>query len=178
MIVSDASGMVPNAKEKIMSRIVLVSAASLLLLAGCADDTDYNTFPDSHAGGARSAWQMTRTDKEIDYEVLDRVLFRNDSADLSEHAGDVVGALAEEARHHPGATIVVDGYTDTTGTPEHNLDLSQARAKTVADALMGQGVNGRRIETHGYGETRLAVPTPDQVSEPRNRRVVVRLTTI
>jgi outer membrane protein OmpA-like peptidoglycan-associated protein len=168
---------VPNAKETIMSRVLLASAASLLLLAGCTDDTDYNTFPDTQASDYRAAWQMTRTDKEIDYEILDRVLFRTDSADLSEHAGDVVAALAEEARHHPGAAIVVDGYTDTTGTPEHNLDLSQARAKTVADALMQQGVNGRRIETHGYGETNLAVPTGDQVSEPRNRRVVVRLTT-
>jgi len=160
-----------------MLRVLLASAASLLLLAGCADDTDYNTYPDTQARNAETPWQVTRTAKEIDYELLDRVLFRTDSADLSEHAGQVVQALAEEARHHPGSAIVVDGYTDTTGTAEHNLDLSQARAKTVADALMSQGVNGRRIETHGYGETRLAVPTPDQVSEPRNRRVVVRLTT-
>ncbi|MEJ0026387.1 MAG: OmpA family protein [Rhizomicrobium sp.] len=154
-----------------MSRIVLASAASVLLLAGCADNTDYDTYPDNQA-----PWHMTRNDREIDYELLDRVLFRNDSADLSEHAGRVVEALAAEARHHPGATIVVDGYTDTTGSPEHNLDLSHARAGTVADALMEQGVNGRRIETHGYGETHLAVPTADEVSEPRNRRVVIRLT--
>jgi outer membrane protein OmpA-like peptidoglycan-associated protein len=87
----------------------------------------------------------------------------------------VVNWLALEARNHPGAAIVVDGYTDTTGTPDHNIDLSQARAKTVADALMQEGVNGRRIETHGFGETHLAIPTGDQVSEPRNRRVVVRL---
>jgi outer membrane protein OmpA-like peptidoglycan-associated protein len=160
--------------ENIMSRILLATVSSLLFLAlaGCADDRNYNTFPDG------PPWQTSRSGNEVDYVLLDRVLFRNDSADLSEHSSQVIGALAEEARHHPGAAIVVDGYTDTTGTPQHNLDLSQARAQTVADALMGEGVNGRRIVTHGYGETRLAVPTADQVSEPRNRRVVVRLNPI
>lgn len=152
-----------------MSRVLLISA-SLLLLAGCADNTDYNSFPDE-----QRPWRETQVNRETDYELLDRVLFRTDSADLGEHAGRVIAALADEARHHPGAAIVVDGYTDTTGTPEHNLDLSRARAETVADALMKEGVNGRRIETHGYGEERLAVPTADQVSEQRNRRVVIRM---
>ncbi|HEY0105736.1 MAG TPA: OmpA family protein [Rhizomicrobium sp.] len=153
-----------------MSRQLMVSAASLLLLAGCADSTDYNAYPDGN-----TPWHVSQVGDETDYELFDRVLFRNDSADLSDHAGRVVAALAQEARHHPSAAIVVDGYTDTTGTPDHNLDLSQARAKTVADALMQEGVNGRRIETHGFGESRLAVPTGNDVSEPRNRRVVIRM---
>ncbi len=153
-----------------MSRMMLAVAASALLLSGCADHYDYNAYPDGQA-----PWRMTQSGNEIDYELLDQVLFRNDSADLSEHAERVIGALANEARRHKGAAIVVDGYTDTTGTPEHNLDLSRARAQSVADALVREGVNDRRIETHGFGETHLAVPTGDEVSEPRNRRVVIRL---
>jgi len=113
-------------------------AASALLLAGCASDYDYNSFPDGE-----KPWRVTQSGNETDYELLDRVLFKNDSAELSDHAQRVIAALAEEARNHPGTAIVVDGYTDTTGTPEHNLGLSNARA----------------IE----------------VSEPRNRRVVIRL---
>lgn len=156
-----------------MPRMVLAAAASALLLAGCASDYNYNTFPD----GQGSPWRMTQSGHEIDYEMLDEVLFRNDSAELSDHAARVIADLAKEARNHPGAAIAVDGFTDTLGTPEHNLDLSHARAQSVADALMEDGVNGRRIETHGLGETHLAVPTADDTSEPRNRRVVVRLTT-
>jgi outer membrane protein OmpA-like peptidoglycan-associated protein len=154
-----------------MMRIVLLTAASALVLGACADNTDYNTYPD----GGNAPWTQSRADHEIDYEIADRVLFRNDSAELGDHADRVIAALAAEARDHRGASIVVDGYTDTTGTPDHNLDLSRERAQTVASALMKEGVNDRRIETHGFGETRLAVPTPDQVSEPRNRRVVIRL---
>ncbi|MEJ1970464.1 MAG: OmpA family protein [Rhizomicrobium sp.] len=153
-----------------MSRMVLASAASLLLLGGCADRYNYEAYPDGQA-----PWRMTRNGNEIDYELLDQVLFRNDSADLSDHASRVIAALADEARHQHRTLVVVDGYTDTTGTPEHNLDLSRARADTVAEALRQEGISDHRIETHGFGETHLAVPTPDQVSEPRNRRVVIRL---
>jgi outer membrane protein OmpA-like peptidoglycan-associated protein len=155
-----------------MMRIVLCAAASAVILSACADNTDYNAFPD----GDNLPWHLTQNGNEIDYEIADRVLFQNDSAQLGEHADRVIAALAEEARNHQGAAIVVDGYTDTTGTPDHNIDLSRERAESVASALMKEGVNDRRIETHGFGETHLAVPTADQVSEPRNRRVVIRLT--
>jgi len=152
-----------------MLRIAVVSAASAMLLAGCADTTDYNTFPDG-----QRPWRETRVGHEVDYEVLDQVLFRNDSADLSEHAERVIAALADEAKRQ-GGTVVVDGYTDTTGTPEHNLELSHARADAVAEVLAREGIRDRAIETHGFGETHLAVPTPDETVEPLNRRVVIRV---
>jgi outer membrane protein OmpA-like peptidoglycan-associated protein len=152
-----------------MLRIALVAAASAALLAGCADHTDYNTYPDT-----QKPWHETRVGHEVDYEVLDQVLFHNDSADLSEHAGRVIAAIAAEA-HRQGGTVVVDGYTDTTGTPEHNLELSRARADTVAAALSQEGIRDHAIQTHGFGETHLAVPTPDETVEPLNRRVVIRV---
>jgi len=149
--------------------MVLASAAATLLLAGCAGGYD----SEDHRDG--QPWRITRVGSETDYELLDAVVFRNDSAELSEHAIRVIADLAGEARQHPGSPIVVDGYTDTTGTHEHNIDLSEARAKSVAAALMREGVNGRRIETHGFGETHLAVATANDVSERRNRRVVIRI---
>jgi outer membrane protein OmpA-like peptidoglycan-associated protein len=152
-----------------MVRLLLASAASALLIAGCASDYD----SDSYRGD--QPWRMTRVANEYDYEVLDAVLFRSDSANLSDGAAGVIADLAREVRHYTGSMIVVDGYTDTTGTPEGNLDLSHARAERVSDALTHDGVNDRRIETHGFGQTHLAVPTSDDVSEPRNRRIVIRM---
>lgn len=148
---------------------LLVPAAISLLLAGCADDYRTTEYEGGHP------WRMTRTGGETDYELLDAVLFRSGSAELSEHATSVISELAAEARNQPGSSIVVDGFTDTTGTPAQNTELSRARAQNVADALSHDGVNDRRIETHGFGETHLAVPTGNNVSERRNRRVVIRI---
>jgi len=149
-----------------MHRLLLASAA-VLLLAGCS--TMHDRYSDARP------YSITREGEEIDYELLDEVLFPTDSAALSDRALQAIGEIAAEARHHPGAPVVVDGFTDTMGAPAHNLELSRARAASVADVLVHEGVARGRITIHGFGETRLAVPTPDQVKERRNRRVVIRL---
>ena len=71
--------------------------------------------------------------------------------------------------------VQVNGYTDTSGTPEQNLDVSQKRAAAVADTLIGLGVSDSRTEAHGFGATNLKVMTGDHVSEPRNRRIEIRI---
>jgi outer membrane protein OmpA-like peptidoglycan-associated protein len=83
--------------------------------------------------------------------------------------------VADQLRRHRRAPVEVDGYTDTVGSSQYNLGLSQARAQSVADALVREGINPRRIKTQGFGETHLAVQTPDNVHERRNRRVVIRV---
>ena len=70
-------------------------------------------------------------------------------------------------------TVQVTGYTDTSGTPAYNLRLSARRARHVAEVLTTMGVPWNAIQMAAAGETNLAVPTPDGVREPRNRRVTV-----
>jgi OOP family OmpA-OmpF porin len=70
--------------------------------------------------------------------------------------------------------FLVWGFTDTVGTPEYNQGLSERRANAVADYLEGRGVSRDRMVIQGFGETNLAVETPDQTPEPRNRRVEIR----
>ncbi len=69
--------------------------------------------------------------------------------------------------------IEVGGYTDTAGSKKINEALSLRRAKTVANALVKFGVAEDKVEAKGYGENNLAVPTADDVAEPRNRRTVI-----
>lgn len=146
-------------------RMFLAVGACALFMAGC--ESGYPAYPDG--------WVVSHHGGETDYAVLDEVLFPNDSAELSPRAYDFVAQAADDAMAHPRRPIVVDGYTDTTGTREYNEELSQARAQAVASILVRHGVNPRRIIAHGLGERDLAVPTGDNVSEPRNRRVVIRL---
>jgi outer membrane protein OmpA-like peptidoglycan-associated protein len=145
-----------------MLRKAVFVAAATLLLAGCAfDDEDY---------------PRERVAQEIDYEFPDEVFFAFNSAELSPHAERALADLAGDIRHaHPHWTVAVEGHTDTVGSQSYNIPLSEARAQAVADALVRDGVNARRIEERGYGETYLAVPTANNVPDRRNRRVLVRV---
>ena len=70
-------------------------------------------------------------------------------------------------------TVQITGYTDTSGSVPYNQRLSLRRAKHVADALLHMGVPPQAMVIGGASENNLAVPTPDGVREPRNRRVTI-----
>jgi len=70
-------------------------------------------------------------------------------------------------------TVQVTGYTDTSGSAAYNQRLSVRRARIVAHILAHMGVPWRSMTVAGRGENDLAVPTPNGVREPRNRRVTV-----
>lgn len=143
---------------------ILICAA--LLLAGCASDVV------DHDSGR---WLVTHRSGETDYEMGDRVLFAVDSAQVSSRAYDLIASVAADARRNGRARVEVQGFTDTSGTHDYNMTLSQARAERVADLLVRHGVKPERILARGYGETRLAVRTGNDVKEARNRPVVIRI---
>ena len=70
-------------------------------------------------------------------------------------------------------SVQVTGYADTSGSVRYNQRLSERRAKSVAHALVQLGVPPQTVVFGGAGENNLAVPTPDGVREPRNRRVTI-----
>jgi outer membrane protein OmpA-like peptidoglycan-associated protein len=69
--------------------------------------------------------------------------------------------------------MIVAGSTDTVGSPEFNLSLSQQRASTVLRGLIARGIPAGRFQIVAKGETDLAVTTPDAVADERNRRVEI-----
>ncbi|VTU37070.1 Outer membrane protein II* [Variovorax sp. PBL-H6] len=72
-----------------------------------------------------------------------------------------------------GGEIVVTGHTDTLGSSVRNDELSRRRAEQVRQLFLAQGFPAHRIEVAGRGERDLAIPTADEVEEPRNRRVTI-----
>lgn len=83
--------------------------------------------------------------------------------------------LLSAATSRIGGDIVVIGHTDTKGAGPQNDALSLRRAQEVRLMLVQQGFPAHRIEAAGRGERDLAVPTADEVDEPRNRRVTVEV---
>ncbi len=75
----------------------------------------------------------------------------------------------------PAADLVVIGHTDRMGSLEANDRLSLQRAQAVRDRLVAAGATPARVSVAGRGEREPAVPTDDEVPEPRNRRVEIKL---
>ena len=71
------------------------------------------------------------------------------------------------------AQVVVVGHTDTSGSARYNQRLSERRAKAVADAMVGLGVNQSLLSVDWKGESMPAVNTGDGVKEPLNRRATI-----
>jgi OOP family OmpA-OmpF porin len=103
------------------------------------------------------------------------VYFEFDKSDLTPEGAKVVQDAAAAYKQTGSARIAVTGYTDLAGTQKYNLGLSKRRADTVRGALVRQGVPDSAIAEAWRGKENPAVPTPDGVREPRNRRVEIML---
>jgi outer membrane protein OmpA-like peptidoglycan-associated protein len=106
------------------------------------------------------------------------VVVRNDRlfASSGTLSGDDVleplGAILDGYVH---TSVWVNGFTDTAGDPDANLAVSQKHARTVADALVHEGVAVQRVTAQGFGEAHLRIATGDGKKEPRNRRIEIVL---
>jgi outer membrane protein OmpA-like peptidoglycan-associated protein len=107
----------------------------------------------------------------------DGVTFARGSASINPGFYDTLNTVANSLVEYPNSLIDVFGFTDTTGSPATNQRLSEQRAQAVADYLIARGVARSRVETRGFGEQReyLRIPTGDNVDEPRNRRVEIKI---
>jgi outer membrane protein OmpA-like peptidoglycan-associated protein len=96
--------------------------------------------------------------------------------DVSQNGASLLQSLATVARHYDHTAIAVNSYTDTTGTPDKNVDISLRRAKAATAALASYGVAGPRLSAQGMGEQDPRIKTGENVSEPRNRRTEIHIT--
>jgi OmpA-OmpF porin, OOP family len=101
------------------------------------------------------------------------VFFDWDKATLTDRARQIIKEAADNSTRVQYTQIEVNGYTDTSGTPQYNMDLSIRRATAVKAELIKDGVPVNAISTQGFGETHLLVATGPGIREPRNRRVEI-----
>jgi outer membrane protein OmpA-like peptidoglycan-associated protein len=99
------------------------------------------------------------------------VFFAWDRADITPVAATILDQVASDFERGEVPRIVLAGHTDTTGSAEYNMGLSERRARAAAAELIARGVPADAIEVTWFGETQLRVPTADEVREPQNRRV-------
>ena len=111
-------------------------------------------------------------------EILDKLYFNSDSAQLQRRSHAVLDNVAEVLIAHPEIPIIrVEGHTDSTGRASYNMGLSQRRAESVARYLVDEGgVRRDRLIAEGFGETRPLVPDArTKMALAQNRRVEFHL---
>jgi len=102
-----------------------------------------------------------------------QVLFDFASSALTPEARKTVTDIGAAYKKYNPATVLVVGHTDTSGSGDDNIMLSQKRAETVANALAKEGVAQAKMRIEAYGEVRPKVKSGDGVKEQQNRRVDV-----
>jgi peptidoglycan-associated lipoprotein len=81
--------------------------------------------------------------------------------------------IATYVSQNPSVRLGIDGYTDSRGSTQYNLPLSQRRVTTVRDALIQAGVPADRIETGTFGTDRAMCNPATELCSPREGRVEV-----
>jgi outer membrane protein OmpA-like peptidoglycan-associated protein len=103
------------------------------------------------------------------------VLFATDRAELTPNGMASVRKLAEVMMQNPDRTVLVEGFTDSTGSHAHNQELSDRRAQAVAQALTSLGVPRERVAMRGYGEAYPVASNDNAGNRQLNRRVEIVL---
>ena len=93
--------------------------------------------------------------------------------EFTDESKAVVESVFSEIARRPTPDVVVIGHTDSMGSDQVNDALARRRAETVRADLIRRGIAPENVQAVGRGKRELLVPTPDNVAEPRNRRVEI-----
>ena len=107
-------------------------------------------------------------------QVVLRVQFRTDKAELLPISYPVLNTVARAIKATPNSHWMVEGHTDSVGTAAYNQALSQARAQTVMDYLITQGVDRGILSAQGFGYDRPVFSNSTEEGRAENRRVQLR----
>lgn len=107
--------------------------------------------------------------------TLGDVLFGTDMSQLTPMGMQTARKLADVLQQNPERTVLIEGFTDSTGSADHNQQLSQRRATAVKTALLQMNIAAERIAMRGYGEAFPVAGNATAQDRQLNRRVEIIL---
>jgi chemotaxis protein MotB len=176
------------------SGLVAGSVLSLVLLAGCVSQSDYDALKaqnealqhqldtqSSELAAAKS--QIGRLQGAIKYTVNSDLLFPSGGWQLSARGKQIIARMAAKLAPGQQQKLLVKGYTDNTPIGPRlssqgitsNAILSQKRADDVMQYLISQGAKPELVAAHGYGEADPVAPNTTAQGRAKNRRVELTL---
>jgi OOP family OmpA-OmpF porin len=104
-------------------------------------------------------------------EILQKLLFAFGTTKVMPKSLPLLAEVAQALKDHAGLEVRIEGHTDSVGTPERNLTLSQGRAEAVRQILIGDGIAAERLTSVGYGQTVPIDSNETVAGREANRRV-------
>jgi OOP family OmpA-OmpF porin len=108
--------------------------------------------------------------------VVRAVDFEFNSAELTSPARQTLDEVAASLVKQPELKVEIHGYTDSTGSAEYNLHLSQKRAESVRSYLISKGVNSAGLTAQGFGKANPIATNATTEGRAQNRRVAFQVT--
>jgi len=129
----------------------------------------------------RQAEELQRQIAELNAKTTERglvvtlgdVLFETDKSDLKEGSIVNLAKLSAFLTQYPERTVTIEGHTDSVGSDDYNLSLSQRRANSVQQFLISQGIAANRLTAIGKGENFPVASNDSASGRQMNRRVEV-----
>lgn len=119
--------------------------------------------------------KVQQINDEIAVTLKNDILFDYGKATLSKNAKQTLNKAVELLNQIPDRSLLIQGHTDSSGSDEFNMDLSEQRAKAVYDYMKSHGLNIKAVAYKGHGETRPVADNSTAEGRAANRRVEFRL---
>jgi OmpA-OmpF porin, OOP family len=114
--------------------------------------------------------------KDDKIELTETVEFETESAVLLERSKALLDDVAQVLNDHPEIKRVqIEGHTDAVASRRHNQKLSQQRVASVKSYLVEKGIDGKRLVTKSFGETKPLASNKTDEGRAKNRRVEFRI---
>ncbi|MBP5429931.1 MAG: OmpA family protein [Elusimicrobiaceae bacterium] len=145
-------------------------------LTGLAAGGALGNYYDKQAKELAAIADVVKTDNGLQVYLKNDILFALNSAALSTEAMQTLTDLNRVLKKYPKNRIVVQGFTDSTGTDEFNQTLSEQRAQAVYNYLLANGLKTLSITYVGYGKAYPVASNDTEEGRAKNRRVVLTIT--
>lgn len=142
-----------------------------------AEGYESNTFPVAKTRGGTvniaadlNPIETIITETEV---TLNEIYFEFDKSNITKEGAFELNKLVEAMKQHPEMVIMVKGHTDSRGSEQYNMNLSNRRAKAAVQYVISKGISKARISGQGYGESQPKVDCGENCTEEQhaqNRR--------
>lgn len=155
----------------------LLSCALLAFTTGCTGLVVYEgEGPITITADAAAPKPKVKKSKAIlsamKIEITEKVQFEKDQAVIKPESFELLDDVVQVFKEHPDIKkVAIEGHASSDGDDNHNLQLSDARAKSVMAYLVSHGVEADRMTAQGFGEKKPIADNNTEEGREKNRRV-------